>query len=363
MTGTPQGVGVRWRLPDPAPIPPSGIHAFVWNAWPWVNWLLPVFFCFHGWLGSGGWETLFLTVLSPVIIPVFGLLASVPRFILRKRGHTTAPGPVVWLLFLNGWSWFVAPLTIPGPTDGQPHPSLLQSLVGLPLSDGYQGAMLIGCVILGTLCWVAVVILAGILAPQSDPSGRKWRIISWISAFVIPTLFVVVSIIGVHVTAGRLDAASETSGQVASRSIPDQIELAEERHEQTQRSVSAVRALIADDGWEIQGGLNGLSYECRSLHVECYFIDFDFLHETGGTGLDRDALIAQIESLGWTAAETGGLVDAEGRELRINISEEGAVRLEVQTPWWWGDSFDLLESLTDSGTRPDSFAADEWPKL
>ncbi|MDQ0642862.1 hypothetical protein [Microbacterium murale] len=364
MTNPPnETVAPRFSLPKPRPVRQRGIHAFVWDAWPWVNWLLPIFFCFHGWLGSGGWETLLLTVLSPIIVPVFALLASLPRLILRKRGHTTAPGPMVWLLFLNGWSWFIAPLTIPGPTDGATIPSLLQSLVVVPLSDGFQGLMFIGCCILGALSWVALLVLAGTLHPLPATAVGIWRIISWGSAFLVPMLFAVTVVIGVGTTANHLDAASETSGLVHSRSLQDQAELATERYEQTQQAVSEIRALIADDDWHMLGGLERNPYACRSLNMDCYLINADFSHDTAGTGLDRDALIAQIESLGWKPTEGGRLVDADGRELQLSTDEGGFVQVDVESPWWWGDSWDIQDVLPDPGTRPETYAADEWPSL
>lgn len=354
----------RPMLPPLSPREPRrGIQAFVWDAWPWMNWLLPVFFCFHGWLGSGGWETLALTVFSPVIVPVFGLLASLPRFILRKRGHTTAPGPMIWLLFVNWWSWFVAPLTIPGPTDGATIPSLLQSMIVVPLSDGFQGGMFIGCCVLGALAWAALIVLAGTLHPQPPLSGGRWRIISWISAFLIPLLFAVAVAIGVYATAGQLDEASETNAEANALPLQDQADRAEQRYEQTQVELAEVRALIADDGWQMLGGLSDLSYECRSLHMDCYFLDLQFVHETAGAGIDRNELVSQVETLGWKPTERDQLVDAEGRQLRLTISDAGSIRVEVETPWWWGDSFEIRRLLTDSGIRPGSYAADEWPRL
>lgn len=350
----------RFSLPAPRPDKPRGIHAFVWDAWPWVNWLLPIFFCFHGLLGGGGWETLFLTFLSPIIVPVFALLASLPRFILRKRGHTTTPEPMVWLLFLNGWSWFMAPLTLDGSTDGATNPSILQSIAVVPLSNGFQGGMFIVCCILGVLSWAALIVLAGTLHSATVING--WRIASWVSVFLIPVLFAVTVVIGVLTTANHLDAASETSAQVHTRSMQEQAELATERYEQTQEVASEIRALIADDDWHILGGLDKNPYACRALQMDCYLVSVESSHDTAGTGLDRDTLIAQIESLGWTPTEGGRMVDADGRELQLITNERGSIRVDVDSPWWWGDSWDLHEPSRDP-TRPETYAADEWPSL
>lgn len=352
----------RPRLSSPRPpAERRGIHEFVWDAWPWMNWLLPIFFCFHGWLGNGGWETLFLTFSSPVIVPVFGLLASLPRFILRKRGHVTVPGGMIWLLFLNWWSWFVAPLTIAGATDGAPFLSLLQSAIIVPLSDGYQGGLMVASAIMGVLSWVILLVLAG--TQRSLPATGRWSVISWISAFVIPLLFALVVFIGTQTTADHLDAAAETSASVSARPIQEQAERAQERYEQTQQAVSEVRSLIAADDWEMLGGLTGSPHECRLLQMECYVVDVEFSHETAGIGRDRAELMRQIESLGWTSSADGEFTDFEGRELRLAITEHGVVLLEVESPWWWGDADEIQRRLEEGGDRPGSYAADEWPRL
>lgn len=364
-----QRAGVWPRIPEPAPTPPRGIHTFVWYAWPWVNWLLPVFFCFRGLLSNGGWESLALMMFSPIIIPVFGLLGSLPRFILRKRGHTTAPGPIVWLLFLYGWSWFVAPMTIPGTTDSSPLPSLLHSFVGQPLSDKYQGVIFVGSLVVGTLAWLAVLILSALLDPQPQSGAHRWTTVSWIAALVVPVLFVVATMVGVQVTAVSPDSDFETNAAATERPLKEQGALMLERYERVQESVSEVRAQMADDDWTMTGGPSGLSSDCRSLYMECYFFDVDFMHPTAGAGVDRRELVAQVEELGWFENEQGLLIDEDGTELSLTVYDDGRLLLRVESGWWWGSSFTLQEELSggveryDPDAEPETFTDDEWPSL
>lgn len=75
---------------------------FLWLAWPWVNWILPALLIFgYSFSNSAGWDGLFLLFLSPVLVPAFGLLGSLPRFIMRRRGYEAAPAPVGVMLAVH----------------------------------------------------------------------------------------------------------------------------------------------------------------------------------------------------------------------------------------------------------------------
>lgn len=351
----------------PRPGRPRGISAFTWAVWPWMNWLLPAFFIFHGYLdGTGGWMTLALAFASPLLLPAFGLLGSLPRFILRRRGATATPGPIIWLLFLHGWGWVGAALAMQDTTDSSiPPPTLLQGLGAGALSAGAQAAIFLAALAVVSAAWLAVLVLAIVLPPDRPPH-RGWRIAGWVSAFATPLLLAAAVMLAGFLTLQQTDGAGETVAEVQERPVDEQAERMLERHEHAQRSLSEVRALIAEDGWQPEwaGG-----DDCgRVAGVPCYQLAAAFgTTSTAGipAGLDEE-----LADLGWTVTDA----DAERIEatrddlvLTVGVWGDDALIAGVLTPWWWGDEIALRERLNPGRDRPaepaDGYSADEWPPL
>ncbi|GAA5146797.1 hypothetical protein GCM10025768_05870 [Microbacterium pseudoresistens] len=173
----------------------AGLRGFVWYAWPWVNWLLPVYVVFHGFLGNGGWESVMLMMGSPVIIPAAGLLGSLPRFIMRKSGHRYAPWPLLPALFVLWWSWLTAAMAMPAVGDSGSDPSILSGFVSGGLSEGFENGVMAASILLGALAWVLVLGLASSLpigAGERPPAPLLGRL----SFFVVPLILVAVVVIG-----------------------------------------------------------------------------------------------------------------------------------------------------------------------
>jgi len=325
---------------------PSGIQAFTWGLWPWLNWLLPIFFCFHGLLlDNNGWEqALWLALFSPIIVPVLGLLGSLPRFILRVRGHSTAPGPMIFVLYITWWSGFIG------------------SLIGAPLSDDQQTGILTLCVLAVAVSWVVLLTLSAILEPGPAGGALLWRRTSWIAAFAVPVVFALTFVAVVLLPAAQAtDAASETSAQAQSRLHAEQIELAQDRYESLQEDASEVRALIAEDGWRTTGeALDYPASQCLDEQEPCYEIQVS--SEIAADGIGASELTAELESLGWTPGRDDAWHAAGGRTLWIG-EHEGVMRVNITSPWWWGDARYVVRDSGEHEEGDEVYAADEWPPL
>ncbi|MFF7294139.1 hypothetical protein ACFY9N_16540 [Microbacterium sp. NPDC008134] len=373
-----------WHLPAPQPRPTAGgIHGFAWALWPWMSWVLPVFFVFHGFLGSGGWGTLMLMFLSPVFVPAAGLLGMLPRFILRRRGHTTAPAPIVWLLFVNWWAWFTLALTMQDMGDSGPSRSLLRDVMTVPLSLDYEQGVFLAALAIAVLAWVAVLVLA-IVQPRPMPGVQTgmprrqdgWTVVAWIAAFVVPALLVATIGAGVVATALQRDAAGDTVAEVSAMPIAAQAERALATYERTQQKLSEVRELIADDGWQIidddgravgSAGFGSYSWECRRADADCVTIEAGFGIDDVRVDVDGEDFRARLQALGWDADDMRAMTDADGFVLRIDAFRgvNESTWVSIESPPLWGDLYDLTQELgeSDDDRVEGTFRFDEWPPL
>lgn len=79
--------------------PGTRLGGILWRWWLAIAWFLPPFlFILHSALGGIDLGTQVVLMLSPVLLPLFALTALLPRFVLRRRGFTTAPGSIVILM-------------------------------------------------------------------------------------------------------------------------------------------------------------------------------------------------------------------------------------------------------------------------
>lgn len=372
-----------WHLPAPQRRPTSGgIRGFVWALWPVMSWLLPVFFVFHGFLGGGGWGTLLLMFASPIFVPAMGLLGMLPRFILRKRGHRTTPGPIGWLLFVNWWAWVAFTITMQDAGDSGPMETMLDGILAARLSSDVEQGIFLGAVAVACLSWLAVLFVAIAQPPPRSgvqTRGGTWDAVSWIAAILVPALLVGMVALGVQVTAMETDAAGDTVAQVEALPIAAQADRAEANYTLTQEKLSEVRGLIAEDGWSardenggwVRGPAFASSYgSCGGSDAECYVFEVGFALESAPAGFDSydHAWDSRLRELGWMASERGdGWTDADGFTLEVD-QRQSVERLVVaiESPSWWGDTYDLRQEL--GGADEDlglglAYRFDEWPPL
>jgi hypothetical protein len=344
-----------------------------------MNWVVPVFFVFHGFLGSGGWETLMLIFGSPILVPAAGLLGALPRFILRKRGHATTPGPIAGLLFLIWWGWFTAAITMPGAGDSGSIDSLLRATVTAPLAEPYEQGLYVASIIVALLAWMTVVVLACLLRPAPPTAPRTtWTAVTWIAAFAVPALLVAAVQVGVVVTAQQRDAAGVTAAEAEGLPIDEQAALALERYTLTQERLSSVREIVAEEGWRIrsadghylgQSTFGSTERECERADAECYGFDIRFaLEGQDAAGLDAEAIVEALRAAGWDLPATGRLeaMDDDGFGLRIEGLGGDPVWVEMTSPIWWGDEYDIREELGGERAEEDTsrtYRFDEWPPL
>lgn len=359
-----------WLLfTPPAPerwAPKSGredIHSFVWKLWPWVNWLLPVIAILC--IGNNGWGMLLLLFASPLLVPVLGLLGSLPRFILRKSGITTTPAPITSLLFVQWWAVITAMITPPGITDGRPIPPLMQGLSLRPISGDYLSMVLLVGTAIVVACWIAVLTIASITASRKRASdSKRWTVVAWVAVAVLPLMFVATILLGGAVTAQQRDAAGDTVAEVQAQPLNVQAQRALERHERAQAQLALVRGLIAEDGWQVS--LRGFDDRTTLADaVDGYGVGIAFEYEPSATdAVDVSAIEAELRQQGWTVDADGSFIDPDGNTVEID-EYEGVIEVSLVSPRWWGDSYELSDELGvydgQDEVRARTYTADEWP--
>lgn len=362
----------------------TGIRRFAWLAWPWMNWVLPVLHALWG-FGASGYLVLavILAPLALLAIPVLGVLSDIPRILLRQRGHDTAPGPIVWLLFLNWWGWLAsaasAATTVRDPVlrDG-----VIADVEESVLRRDLGAIALLVIVVTG----FALIALAAAVrpAPSFDPDGADppresrrdpWAIAALVAAIALPLSLIVILLIDGDAMAGQTDAAGDTVAYVAALPIDRQAERAEEHYASTQQRLSEVRALVADDGWRIRDrwgariSADGFAFSeiCVEIETPCYTLEAGFAVDGAPVDLRSPATADALAELGWTPApHSGEWVSADGYTLTTDQDDSGRVTLWIESPAWWGDDADLRDEIgrgdPDEGIGV-AYRAEEWPPL
>ncbi|MFE6735137.1 hypothetical protein [Microbacterium sp. NPDC057650] len=365
--------------PTAREVPPDRFLSFVWQAWPWMNWLMPAFFCVSGLFREGGWMALIMLMVSPILIPAAGLLQSLPRMLLRRSGARQAPAPIAPLLFVTWWSWFLLAISMQDAGDGPTTPSILENITGTIQSSSFLGAVL-GAAALGILLSGFAILMLAVTLPRGAASSRPWRITAMVSVVAVPALifgfvFAFASAAAAEVQA-RTDAAGDTVAEAQARSLEEQGQLAAQRYEKNQRTLSEVRALIAPDGWAEAAGGGAPTRDAPgcSREVDCYDVFAGFSSDAfgeDGPRIDLDALETRLTAQGWEkgrwfGAEDRGLVvtDADGAELTVTDWGE----ISLNSPAWWGDWYDFADQIESDRDIADqelapTYAADEWPPL
>jgi len=170
----------------------EGIHEFAWRAWIPVSWGLPLLFVLFGFVGGpGGWESLIVLLLSPIIVPVVGLLGMLPRMILTRTRHRAMQREITWLLFLNWWATAMVIVAMPGTGDSGELPSFLGDVFGASrVPPGATPVLFGGAVVVMIVSGIMLVLLAVSSDPSRPHVNPRWTIAAWVAAIAVPIVVV-----------------------------------------------------------------------------------------------------------------------------------------------------------------------------
>ncbi|MGO3833817.1 MAG: hypothetical protein ACTJGT_07605 [Microbacteriaceae bacterium] len=331
----------------------------LWKLWPWMSWGIALFFTFHGFLLEGGWETLFLLMFSPLIVPALGLLEMLPRFILRKRGHTVIPVAMACIAPLHWALLVVAVLSARGSTDSAPTRSGLSILSGEALLPGVENTIGAGAALLTVATGIALLVLAIVLKPIVAVGVPKLRTAPAVSAALAVALVIATPQAAVWATSLKRDAAGNRFGHVMQMPIEEQVDLLESRYLEAQEELSDARALAGDARWinplwRLKGPLWG--------GIEWYSIELIFTLP-GERSLDIEAFAHDLAALGYERAGTRHQWSTpKGNTLDVEEHTNGT-ELRLTTRAWWGDRHKVNEEAQAQVDEIDatSYAPDEFP--
>lgn len=353
------------------------IARFTWRIWPAMNWLVPAFVCLHGLLGYGSLEGFFLIPASVVIVPVTALLGSLPRYLLRKKGHRSTPLPMVPLLFVTWWGWVCFASAMTSPRNGTQLPSIFSALVGGGLPSLFETALMLGGAGCAILAWIAALIIAKIRAGRKPQNPRRSSVVvAWTSAFLIPAVLMASCVTGALLGASAVDASGDTFSDAQARDRAAKDGLDRQRLETTQRALSQVRALISPSGWTVAEIDPRPSNQCPlgSSLTNCYSWEASFSVEASDR-LDLEALKATIQAKEWevqaVTTDEWGAVELETRSpdgisitVRYSQGDSGAyvVNTTATSQSWWGSNLDDRLNVYNIDAKV-HYAADAYPPI
>lgn len=400
----------------------------LWRSWLWVSWLLvPVLFLFRGMCGVGGWESLFLVLVSPVLVPALGLLGALPRFVLRHRGHTSIPALVGVPMVVCAWGLALLMFSMRGATDGPSVDSVLRQL--FPAVSQRAELLTLGIAAwMIPIAYLAAVVLASALRPSRRPVLAD---LSAGLAFVAVPLLLwpIVAAVDSAAMHGERDFGGAQESEVAELPLGEQRERQERQWDETQEALVPLRTAIAPDGWLATGGgvdserdgLEPLGYRLfahweRGLDGTPEEVAARMLDLAAGEGWrpeegdsraytarpDEPGLVVEdengvLESVRYDfsddrgyaltlwvdtpeepeglGADEAGVAGTEGADPEApddTVSRTSVLRLSIESGAYWqsrGEQYDWYRSSSDSelaellADLPDTFASDEWPGL
>jgi len=289
----------------------------LWKAWPWITWLLPAALILMRMGGEkAGWETVILMITAPVTIPAIGLLGSLPRFLLRKKGHTAVPTSIAVMLVVQWWGLIMFSLAMEGVGDSGSFPSVMAQMFS------FTGNVASWTTALSLLLWaalfIATIIAAVVISRKGELSTQKPSRLPLIALILTPILIIVIGVIASEVERSGAIRAEDHAGlkgtdaqQITdldtSRSLED------EHWETLQQELSGLRSEVSDLWW------------VSELHNIIWPVDVKEIDETQYrlestwrlyTEEDRDTVMDRATA--W--------LEAEGWEIEHRFTTERLVR-------------------------------------
>lgn len=339
-------------------------------AWPFMAFGLPAAVC----LGFGDLEGYFLIPASIIVIPVAGLCALIPYFLVRARGWSAVPGSVAWALALNWWCWITVVATIPGKLTGGGNASVLELLTLQTMSLAWNQRVLVTALIAGVVSWV-VLLLAAATSGSPRGSTRFQKRAGFAVMIGIPIFVFIAAISGNAIEQSKTDGANEQPSAALARTIEEQVHLLSQREDTTQSDLSEVRRLIATDGWS--SAYTWMFGACEREANPCYFIYASADVAQGGSSFDRSVARRELKDellgTGWAAAkqprychgrELDSFRNGDGQQLCLTYGD-GSVKVALISERFWGSLFELRDAagsgvlIFDPQAR-DQFAEYRW---
>lgn len=355
----------------------SRLADIIWRMWPWMTWSLPVALVLVPAMSPGaGWYALFLLLLSPVIVAGAGLLGSLPRFVLRRAGHESAPVGLVWLLLLHWWSWIAVILTFRDASDVGPVPSALSRLAPEPVSYDSVDVIRQAAGVVVVVTWLAVVTRVAAGGPFPRPAYLVAA--GYVTILAAPALLIVATMHASEETASQRDDAGERAGDIADHSAEAQKQRYETRYVELQESMVPMREAIAPDGWEATVRLQEARSADGSTGFDAYSVQLSYRLDRALEDSEFNQVDRLLDDAGWEQNDSPMTSDAEfehpgGAEVDLITSEDHLV-IRMESPVWWGDE-DVLRDPPEERDGPlttedrdevmreePTYAADEWPE-
>lgn len=351
-----------------------------WRAWRWLAWALPVALIAMRVFLGGGWEVFILVLYSPIIIAIAGFLGWLPRFILRKRGFTTAPASAVVFItaYWSGLFWYL--LALPAVGDSGSEPSMMRNMLPF-MSERYEGYAQQMALMVSVSAFVGALITAGVATPPTAASatntggvkrGAGWGLVG--ALFLTPVVIVgaagLIEVVSLH---GPEDAAGNQQADVMSLDADAVRELHQSRWDELQAQLVDLRGSIAEDGWDASGSSGPDDYAYRErpdmYHVA---IEWSLIVDADDPAASMTWLADRATEAGWTLAEdplpegfsatssTGAKFQAY-RFPATDTANGTKIVIRAQSADYWMEKTAVTwASLDTDGPR---YRYDEWPAL
>ena len=328
----------------------------LWRSWLWVSWfLVPALFLFRGMCGVGGWESLFLVLVSPVLVPALGLLGALPRFVLRHRGHTSIPALVGVPMVVCAWGLALLMFSMRGATDGPSVDSVLRQL--FPAVSQRAELLTLGIAAwMIPIAYLAALVLACVLRPSRRPVLADLS--AAVALLAVPLLlWPIVAAVDTAAMRGERDFSGAQESDVAELTLADQRERQERQWDETQEELVPLRAAIAPDGWLATGG--GVDSERDGIEPLSYDL---FAHWERGLDGSPEEVAAQMLDLaadeGWRLEEGDShAYTARPDEPGLVVEDENGVLESVRYNFSNGSGY-ALTLWVDTPEEPEGLGTD-----
>lgn len=290
--------------------PEDDLMLFLWQAWPWLAWLLPPALVLLR-LGSGGWEAITLIVTFPIWWPTVALLALLPKFVLRKRGFTALPVTVGIAGFCVMLGIAAGLLSLRATGDSGDSDSPLRTAIDMS-SRAELIVFLAAAMLLALGCLVTLVGSFVLRRPMSAAQRNETPLKNQrrrsperrlgVGILIVLIMFpLAVTVVSLSFMFGASDGAGDREVDVAWLS-PDEARARQELHwDEAQKDLQSTRRAISREHWLVGTyvGMNGEDEANTSKDLRYRaWVAWDLLRE-GSPEVVGEELLAKVESQGW----------------------------------------------------------------